>query len=206
MSMDTASQILDTIRMIDEDRLDVRTVTMGISLLPCADPDIDRACDKIEKRIVDLASTLVATADEVGAELGVPIINKRVSVTPIALVAAACGTTNPVPFARALDRAAKEVGVDFIGGYSALVEKGATAADEALIRSIPEALSCTDIVCSSVNVGSTRAGLNMDAVALMGQVVRDSAQLTADLGGLGAAKLVTFANACLLYTSDAADE
>ena len=195
MSMDTASQILDTIRMIDEDRLDVRTVTMGISLLPCADPDIDRACDKIEKRIVDLASTLVATADEVGAELGVPIINKRVSVTPIALVAAACGTTNPVPFARALDRAAKEVGVDFIGGYSALVEKGATAADEALIRSIPEALSCTDIVCSSVNVGSTRAGLNMDAVALMGQVVRDSAQLTADLGGLGAAKLVTFANA-----------
>lgn len=195
MSMDTASQILDTIRMIEEDRLDVRTVTMGVSLLGCADRDVNRAAERLEDHIRAEAGRLVATADEVGAELGVPIINKRVAVTPISLVAAACGDADPLPLARALDRVGKDIGVDFIGGYSALVDKGATAADERLMRSIPQALATTDLVCASVNVGSTRAGLNMDAVALMGEVVTQAAQATADAGGLGAAKLVTFANA-----------
>lgn len=195
MSMDQATQILDTIRMISEDRLDVRTVTMGVSLLECADPDISRACAKVEQRVVSAARNLVAVADEVAAEFGVPITNKRVAVTPIGLIAAACGAADPTPFAHALDRAGKEVGVDFVGGYSALVDKGATAAEDRLIRSIPEALATTDIVCSSVNVGSSRAGLNMDAVAAMGRVVLEAAQATADADGLGAAKLVTFANA-----------
>lgn len=195
MSRDTASQILETIRMIEEDRLDVRTVTMGMSLLPCADRDVARAQANIEDHIRACASRLVATADEVGAELGVPIINKRIAVTPIALVAAACGDADPVPFAHTLDRVGREIGVDFIGGYSALVDKGATAADLRLMRSIPQALADTEIVCASVNVGSTRAGLNMDAVGCMGEVVCEAAQATADRGGLGAAKLVTFANA-----------
>lgn len=195
MSLNTEREIMETIQMISEDKLDVRTVTMGLSLLDCADSDVQRACARIEDRIVGAASQLVATANEVGREFGVPIINKRISVTPISLVAAACRTSNPLPFAKALDRAGKAVGVDFVGGYSALVEAGSTLSDRALIDSIPEALASTDIVCSSVNIGSTRCGINMSATRRMGQVVVDTAQATADADGLGAAKLVVFANA-----------
>ena len=195
MSLDTERQIMETIQMISEDKLDVRTVTMGLSLLDCADSDVARACARIEDRIVKAASRLVATAGEVSREFGVPIINKRISVTPISLVAAACRTSNPLPFAQALDRAGKAVGVDFVGGYSALVEAGATHSDLALIDSIPEALASTDIVCSSVNIGSTRTGINMSAARRMGQVVVDTAQATAAADGIGAAKLVVFANA-----------
>lgn len=195
MSLDTERQIMETIQMISEDKLDVRTVTMGLSLLDCADSDVARACARIEDRIVKAASHLVATAGEVSREFGVPIINKRISVTPISLVAAACRTSNPLPFAQALDRAGKAVGVDFVGGYSALVEAGATHSDLALIDSIPEALASTDIVCSSVNIGSTRTGINMSAARRMGQVVVDTAQATAAADGIGAAKLVVFANA-----------
>lgn len=195
MSLNTDRQILETIRMIAEENLDVRTVTMGLSLLDCADSDVARACARIEERIVGAAARLVAVADEVAAEFGVPVINKRISVTPISLVAAACRTDNPLPFAQALDRAGQAVGVDFVGGYSALVEAGATRSDQALIDSIPEALASTDIVCSSVNIGSTRAGINMSAVARMGEIVRAAAGATAAADGLGAAKLVVFANA-----------
>ena len=195
MSLDMDSQILETIQMISEDNLDVRTVTMGISLLDCADSDVERACARIEERITTAAAQLVATADEVAGEFGVPVINKRISVTPISLVAAASRTDDPLPFARALDRAGKAVGVDFVGGYSALVEAGTTNAELALINSIPEALATTDIVCSSVNIGSTRTGINMSAAARMGEQVRAAAQATADADGLGAAKLVVFANA-----------
>ena len=198
MSLDTDTQILDTIRMIAEDNLDVRTVTMGISLLDCADADPRRACEKIYEKITRQAGRLVAVADEVAAEYGVPVTNKRISVTPIALVAAASGVQSPggmLQFAHVLDRAASEVGVDFIGGYSALVDKGRTATDQALMESLPAALGGTDIVCASVNVASTRTGINMAAVAQMGSVVRECAWATADRGGLGAAKLVVFANA-----------
>ncbi|NMW46075.1 PFL family protein [Mobiluncus curtisii] len=195
MSLDTERQIMETIQMISEDKLDVRTVTMGLSLLDCADSDVQRACARIEDRIVQAASRLVATAGEVSREFGVPIINKRISVTPISLVAAACRTSNPLPFAQALDRAGKAVGVDFVGGYSALVDAGATQSDLALIDSIPEALASTDIVCSSVNIGSTRTGINMSAARRMGQVVVDTAQATGAADGIGAAKLVVFANA-----------
>lgn len=195
MSLDTERQIMETIQMISEDKLDVRTVTMGLSLLDCADSDVQRACARIEDRIVQAASRLVATAGEVSREFGVPIINKRISVTPISLVAAACRTSNPLPFAQALDRAGKAVGVDFVGGYSALVDAGATQSDVALIDSIPEALASTDIVCSSVNIGSTRTGINMSAARRMGQVVVDTAQATGAADGIGAAKLVVFANA-----------
>lgn len=195
MSLDTERQIMETIQMISEDKLDVRTVTMGLSLLDCADSDVQRACARIEDRIVQAASRLVATAGEVSREFGVPIINKRISVTPISLVAAACRTSNPLPFAQALDRAGKAVGVDFVGGYSALVDAGATQSDLALIDSIPEALASTDIVCSSVNIGSTHTGINMSAARRMGQVVVDTAQATGAADGIGAAKLVVFANA-----------
>lgn len=195
MSLDTERQIMETIQMISEDKLDVRTVTMGLSLLDCADSDVQRACARIEDRIVQAASRLVATAGEVSREFGVPIINKRISVTPISLVAAACRTSNPLPFAQALDRAGKAVGVDFVGGYSTLVDAGATQSDLALIDSIPEALASTDIVCSSVNIGSTRTGINMSAARRMGQVVVDTAQATGAADGIGAAKLVVFANA-----------
>ena len=195
MSLDTTGEILETIQMIAEDNLDVRTVTLGLSLLDCADTDIERACARIEERIRTAASRLVETADEVSAEFGVPIINKRLSVTPISLVAAASRTDNPLPFARALDRAGKAVGVDFVGGYSALVQAGATRSDMALIESIPEASAETDIVCSSVNIGSTRTGINMSAAATMGRQVLQAAQETADRDGIGAAKLVVFANA-----------
>lgn len=189
------NDILETIRMIDQQHLDIRTITMGISLLSCADSSTERACEKIYDKISRYAERLVATGEEIEREFGIPIVNKRVSVTPIALVAAASETEDYVPFAKALDRAAKNVGVNFIGGFSALVQKGMTDADRKLIAAIPEALACTDLVCSSVNVGSSKAGINMDAVALMGQTVKKTAALTEKQGGFGCAKLVIFCNA-----------
>ena len=187
-------EILSTIEMIDQQHLDIRTITMGISLLSCCDPDPKRACEKIYDKITRYAEKLVKTGEDIEREFGIPIVNKRISVTPMALVAGASETEDCVPFALALDRAAQTCGVNFIGGYSALVQKGMTEADEKLIRSIPEALARTELVCSSVNVGSTRAGINMDAVALMGRIVKDTAAATADRDGLGCAKLVVFAN------------
>ena len=189
------SEILDTIRMIDQQHLDIRTITMGISLLDCADTDIDRSCQKVYDKICRLAGNLVRTGEEIEAEFGIPIVNKRVAVTPIALVAAGTGAKSYVPYAHALNRAAKEIGINFLGGFSALVQKGMTEADRVLIRSIPQALAETELVCASVNVGSTRAGINMDAVAEMGRVIQSAAALTADRGGMACAKLVVFANA-----------
>lgn len=186
--------IMETISMIRDNNLDIRTTTMGISLLDCADTDIDRSCNKIYDKICRLAGDLVRTADDIGDKYGIPIVNKRVSVTPIALLAGVSGG-DPVKYARAIDKAAHEIGVDFIGGYSALVQKGFSAGDCELIESIPQALAETDLVCSSVNVGSTRAGINMDAVKLMGACIRRSAELTSDRQCIGAAKLVVFCNA-----------
>ena len=188
-------EILSTIEMIDQQHLDIRTITMGISLLSCCDPDPKRACEKVYEKICRCAENLVKTGQDIEDEFGIPIVNKRVSVTPMALVAGASETEDYVPFALALDRAAQSCGVNFIGGYSALVQKGLTKADERLIRSIPEALARTELVCSSINVGSTRAGINMDAVALMGRTIKDLARRTADKGGFGCAKLVVFCNA-----------
>ncbi len=189
------TEILQTINMFDRQHLDVRTITMGISLLDCADPDPKAACRKIYDKICRCAEQLVPTGRAIEKEFGVPIVNKRVSVTPIALVAAASDCRDYVPFAHAMDEAAKRCGVDFIGGFSALVQKGYTESDRRLIASIPEALATTDLVCSSVNVGSTKAGINMDAVAEMGRVIKETAARTADAGGFGCAKLVVFANA-----------
>ena len=186
--------ILETIQMIQNECLDVRTITMGISLLDCADSDIDRVCNKIYDKICRKAEHLVKTGEDISCEYGIPIINKRVSVTPIAMILASCGS-DPVKIALALQRAADTVGVNFIGGYSALVQKGFAAGDLELIRSIPEALARTNNICSSVNIGSTKAGINMDAVAMMGKVVRECAELTADRDCIGAAKLVVFCNA-----------
>lgn len=188
------TDVMETISMIRDNNLDIRTTTMGISLLDCADSDIQRSCTKVYDKICGLAGKLVDTADEIGGKYGIPIVNKRVSVTPVSILSAVSGG-DPVLYARALDRAAHEIGVDFIGGYSALVHKGFTAGDRALISSIPQALAETDLVCSSVNVGSTRAGINMDAVKLMGEAVLDSAKLTQDRQCIGAAKLVVFCNA-----------
>ena len=189
------NDILETIHMIQDENLDIRTITMGISLLDCADSDIDRMCDKIYDKICRYAGNLVSTGEDIEAEYGIPIINKRISVTPAAMVAAACPDKNPVKIAHALDRAAKQVGVNFLGGYSALVHKGFGPGDYALIESIPQALAETERVCSSVNIGSTKAGINMDAVAKMGHIVRQCAELTADNNCFGAAKLVIFCNA-----------
>ena len=189
------NDVLSTVQMIDRQHLDIRTITMGISLLSCADRDAKAACEKIYDKITRYAEGLVKTGEDIEREFGIPIVNKRISVTPIALVAAASETEDYVPFAVALDRAAKAVGVNFIGGFSALVQKGMTAADHRLIAAIPEALAVTDLVCSSVNVGSTKAGINMDAVALMGRTVKAAAERTADCGGFGCAKLVVFCNA-----------
>ena len=189
------NDILETINMIDQQHLDIRTVTMGISLLSCADPDPKAACRKIYDKITRCAEKLVTTGEEIEREFGIPIVNKRISVTPMALVAAASETEDYVPFAAALDAAAKSTGVNFIGGFSALVQKGMTEADRKLIAAIPEALATTELVCSSVNVGSTKAGINMDAVALMGQTIKRTAELTAAHGGFGCAKLVVFCNA-----------
>lgn len=193
--MDTKHNILETIAMIEEQRLDIRTVTLGISVLHCADSDPRRAAQKLYDHICSKAGNLVPVAEGLERELGIPIVNKRIAVTPIALLAAASGAQDPTIFAQALDRAAQAVGVNFIGGYSALVEKGATAYDEALINSIPEALATTGLVCSSVNIGSSRAGINMDAVRRMGEVVVESAHSATENDVLGPAKLVVFANA-----------
>ena len=187
--------ILETINMIDNENLDVRTITMGISLLDCIDSDADRACDKIYDKICRYAQNLVKTGEDISKEYGIPIIHKRISVTPIAMVAGANPGADPVRFAHALDKAARTVGVNFIGGYSALVHKGFGPGDYALIESIPQALDETELVCSSVNVGTTKAGINMDAVAKMGQIVTRTAQATADRDCIGAAKLVVFCNA-----------
>ena len=189
------NDILETINMIDQQHLDIRTITMGISLLSCADPDPKAACRKIYDKITRCAEKLVRTGEEIEREFGIPIVNKRISVTPMALVAAASETEDYVPFAAALDAAAKTTGVNFIGGFSALVQKGMTEADRKLIAAIPESLATTELVCSSVNVGSTKAGINMDAVALMGQTIKRTAELTAANGGFGCAKLVVFCNA-----------
>lgn len=189
------NDVLSTVQMIDRQHLDIRTITMGISLLSCADRNAKAACEKIYDKITLYAEKLVKTGEDIEREFGIPIVNKRISVTPIALVAAASETEDYVPFAVALDRAAKAVGVNFIGGFSALVQKGMTDADHRLIAAIPEALAVTDLVCSSVNVGSTKAGINMDAVALMGRTVKAAAERTADCGGFGCAKLVVFCNA-----------
>ena len=189
------NDILETINMIDQQHLDIRTITMGISLLSCADPDPKAACRKIYDKITRCAEKLVRTGEEIEREFGIPIVNKRISVTPMALVAAASETEDYVPFAAALDAAAKSTGVNFIGGFSALVQKGMTEAYRKLIAAIPEALATTELVCSSVNVGSTKAGINMDAVALMGQTIKCTAELTAAHGGFGCAKLVVFCNA-----------
>ena len=187
------SEILDTLRMIDREKLDVRTITMGISLFPCVSDDIGVLCRRVYDRIARKAERLVAVGEEIEREFGVPIVNKRISVTPAALILGSA--EDPVPLARALDDAAKATGVDFIGGYSALVQKGMTDADRRLIESIPEALASTAFLCSSVNVASTRAGIDMDAVALLGQAIKKTAELTKDNDGLGCAKFVAFANA-----------
>ena len=187
--------ILATQDMIDKRHLDVRTITMGISLLDCVHEDVNVCAQRIYDKITRRAENLVKTGEEIEWEFGIPIVNKRISVTPIAIVGNGCNTDSYVPLAIAMDKAAKECGVNFIGGFSALVQKGCTKGDWILMDSIPEAMQATDIVCSSVNVGSTKAGINMDAVAKMGQIIKKTAELTADNDGLGCAKLVVFANA-----------
>ena len=195
MSMFNTGDILETIEMFTQDNLDVRTVTMGISLLDCIDPDPKKACENIYNKITTKAANLVPTVEHISAEYGIPIINKRISVTPIAMLLGACPEADPVDFAKTLDAAGKKVGVNFVGGYSALVHKGFSAGDRRLIESIPRALAETDIVCSSVNIGATKAGLNMDAIKLMGEAVKKASELTADRQCIGAAKLVVFCNA-----------
>ncbi|QRP98849.1 PFL family protein [Corynebacterium sp. FDAARGOS 1242] len=185
--------ILDTIEMIEKYRLDIRTVTMGISLLGCTRPTMEATAEAVYDLVTSRAAQLVEVCEGIEAELGIPIVNKRISVTPIALIVAGVDG-NPVDVARALDRAAAATGVDFVGGYSALVEKGATAAEKALIRSIPEALAETNLVCSSVNIASSRAGINMNAAAQMGRIIKEAAELTKDRSAIGCAKLVIFSN------------
>lgn len=190
----TNDEILETINMINKENLDIRTITMGISLIDCMDSDIDKSCKKVYDKIYNKASRLVEVGSYLQKTYGIPIINKRVSVTPIAMLVGASGG-DPIKYAKTLDKVGKDIGIDFIGGYSALVQKGFSAGDLELINSIPEALAQTDIVCSSVNVGSTKAGINMDAVKLMGQVVYDAAYLTKEKNCIGAGKLVVFCNA-----------
>lgn len=191
------NEVIETNQMIEKENLDVRTITLGISLLDCISDDVNALCRNIYRRITSTAKDLVKTGHEIEREYAIPIVNKRISVTPIALVgASACKTTGDfVQIAQTLDKAAKEVGVNFIGGFSALPAKGMTSSEELLIKSIPEALSCTDCVCSSVNLGSTRTGINMDAVKLMGQIIKETAKRTADKDSIGCAKLVVFCNA-----------
>lgn len=188
------TDIMETITMIQEENLDIRTITMGISLLDCCDSDIDKSCEKVYNKIYRLAKDLVSTGEAIEKKYDIPIVNKRISVTPIAMLVAASGG-DPVKYAKTLDCVAKDIGVNFIGGYSALVQKGFSAGDRELIESIPRALAETDFVCSSVNVGSTKTGINMDAVKMMGEAVRKSAELTKDNQCIGAAKLVVFCNA-----------
>ena len=187
-------EILETIKMIESQHLDIRTITMGISLTDCADENMDKVCEKIYDKVTKKAENLVKCGEEIAGEYGIPIINKRVSVTPVSQVAAA-SKESPVKIAKALDRAAKEIGVNFIGGYSALVQKGYGESDRRLIESIPQALSETDRVCSSVNIGSTRAGINMDAVAQMGRIIKAAAEISKDKNCMACAKLVVFCNA-----------
>ena len=191
------SEVIETNKMIDQENLDVRTITMGISLLDCADSDLDVLCRKIYDKMTRLARNLVKTGEEISKEYGIPIVNKRISVTPIALMGgAACNTPDDyVKIALTLDKVAEELGVNFIGGYSAIVSKGMTRSDELLIRSIPKALACTERICSSVNVGSTKTGINMDAVKLMGEIVKETAEMTKERDSLGCAKLVVLCNA-----------
>lgn len=193
--MINAFDILETIKMIEEENLDIRTITMGISLRDCCDSNINLACDKIYDKITKTAEKLVKTGEDIEKEFGIPIINKRVSVTPIALLGDCCANADFTKFAKTLDRAASTLGINFIGGYSALVHKGFTKGDLALINSIPEALSETNFVCSSVNVATTKAGINMDAVKIMGETILKVAYLTKDNFSIGCAKLVVFANA-----------
>ena len=188
------SDIMETITMIQDENLDIRTITMGISLIDCADTDIDKSCEKVYNKIYEKAKDLVKTGEYIEKKYGIPIVNKRVSVTPISVLVGVSGG-DPVKYAKTLDRVAHDIGVNFIGGYSALVQKGFSAGDMALIDSIPRALSETELVCSSVNIGSTRAGINMDAVKIMGQKVVEAAELTKDRQCIGAAKLVVFCNA-----------
>ncbi|EQF23718.1 hypothetical protein QEW_3165 [Clostridioides difficile CD160] len=187
--------ILETIKMIDEEQLDIRTITMGISLLDCIDPDGDKAREKIYNKIMNSAKDLVKVGKEIEREYGIPIVNKRVSVTPISIIAGATDESDYVKFAQTLDKAAEDLGIDFIGGFSALVQKGYTKGDKILIKSIPKALASTNKVCASVNVGSTRCGINMDAVKEMGEIIKETAELTKDAKGFGCAKLVVFCNA-----------
>ena len=187
-------EILETLRMVELETLDVRTTTLGINLLDCADPDLESTCEKVYAKIVHHGKDLVRVADSIAADYGVPIVNKRIAVTPISMVAAASGAHDLVPLARAMDAAAEEVGVDFIGGFSAYVYKGFSRSDEALFRSIPEALEVTNRVCASVALGTTKAGINMDAVAQFSELVLETARRTASTGGLGCAKLVCFMN------------
>lgn len=190
-------EVIETNNMIDKDLLDVRTITIGISLLDCIDTDLNKLCDNIYNKITNVAKNLVKVGDDISRDFGVPIVNKRISVTPIALIGgSACKSVNDfVQIAKTLDKAAKDTGVNFLGGYSAVVSKGITAADRILMESIPQALNETDFVCSSVNLGSTKTGLNMDAVRLMGKIVKETAKITADRDSIGCAKLVVFCNA-----------
>ncbi len=190
-----SNEILQTLEMIGRQHLDIRTITMGISIRDCAHPDAAQCCRNIYDKITRRAENLVKTGEEIEEEFGIPIVNKRISVTPVAIACESCRTEDYVPFALAMDKAAKEVGVNFIGGFSALVQKGSTLGDQRLIRSVPQALAQTERVCSSINVGATRAGINMDAVAQMGRIIKQTAELTADRGGFGCAKLVVFCNA-----------
>ena len=190
-------EVIETNKMIEQENLDVRTITMGISLLDCSDKDLTVTCEKIYKKITTLACNLVQTGEDIAKEFGIPIVNKRISITPISLVGSACCRTpgDYVQIAKTLDRAAKEVGVNFLGGYSAIVSKGMTRSDELLIRSIPMALACTERICSSVNVGSTKTGINMDAVRLMGEIILQTAEISKDNDSADCMKLVVFCNA-----------
>ena len=190
-----ARDILETITMIQDEHLDVRTITMGISLLDCCHSDVDTMCARVYDKITRYAKNLVSTGEQIEKEFGIPIINKRISVTPAAMILASCDDKDAVKLAKTLERAAVACGVNFLGGFSALVQKGFGPGDRELIEAIPEALSVTDHICSSVNIGSTKAGINMDAVAMMGHVVKKSAELTADRDCIGPAKLVVFCNA-----------
>jgi len=192
--MYTNNEIMETIKMIQEENLDVRTITMGISLLDCMDADIDKSCEKVYNKIYRCAKDLVKTGEAISKKFGIPIVNKRVSVTPISMLVGVSGG-DPVKYAKTLDKVAHDIGVNFIGGYSALVQKGFAPGEKELIESIPRALAETELVCSSVNIGSTRAGINLDAVKIMGQKVRECAELTKDNQCMGAAKLVVFCNA-----------
>ncbi|MBR3675062.1 MAG: DUF711 family protein, partial [Bacilli bacterium] len=187
-------EIIETIRMIEEENLDVRTITMGISLVDCIDNDINKSCEKVYNKIYKYAKDLVKVGNEISKKYGIPIVNKRVSVTPISILVGVSGG-DPVLYAKTLDKVAKDIGIDFIGGYSALVQKGFAPGDRELIDSIPRALNETSFVCSSVNVGSTRAGINLDAVKIMGQKVLEAAELSKDRECIAASKMVIFCNA-----------